>query len=259
MSTHIKPLIQPSPHRKLALFWAIVGALTAVAVLPYALALNPQIAEELPLPVIVIGQPLQIFAVLFLGGWLALRLGEQIGLDSPFARSFVYGQAMPPRGARRFDLAVGLGLVTGMAIFLLERFVIGPLMPPAKIDLVVGVPLWKGFLGSFYGGIAEELLTRLIVMTLVTWLIWRVGARRVRPVPAWTYWVGIVVAGVAFGLGHLPVTTGVWDLTPIVVARILLLNLLPAVGFGYLYWRWGIEHAMLAHFVADLVLRGLGV
>ena len=27
---------------------------------------------------------------------------------------------------------------------------------------------------------------------------------------------------------------------------------------GYLYWRWGIESAVLAHFAADMVVQGIG-
>lgn len=259
MGTRLDRKIHPSPHRNVALFWAVAGALTALAVLPYALALNPQAAEELPLAVLVVGQPLQTFALIFLGGWLGLRLGEEIGLDSPFARSLVHGRPMPDHSRRRFGLAVALGVAAGLAILALERYVFGPLLPPAKSDLAQGAALWKGLLGALYGGIAEELLTRLVVMTGVTWALWRIAGRGRRPVPPWVYWTGIVVASLAFGLGHLPVAAGIWQLVPIVVVRTVALNLVGAVGFGYLYWRWGLEHAMVAHFVADVVLRSVGM
>lgn len=235
--------------------------LTSFAALPYVLAVNGQPPEQVPLPmaVIVMIQSLQLFIVLFLGGWLALRLGEQIGLDSPFARAFVDGRPVPKVSARRLALAAAVGIGVGLTLLALDRYIFSPVMPQAKVDLTQGVAVWKGLLASFYGGIAEELLTRLIVMTTVSWVLWRVAARRSRPVPPWIYWAGIVVAGVAFGLGHLPVAAGVWDLTPIVVGRSLALNMVGAVGFGYLYWRWGIEYAMVAHFMADVVLRSLGL
>jgi membrane protease YdiL (CAAX protease family) len=38
----------------------------------------------------------------------------------------------------------------------------------------------------------------------------------------------------------------------------LALNALGGVVFGSLYWRRVLEHAMLAHFCADLVLHGIG-
>jgi membrane protease YdiL (CAAX protease family) len=42
------------------------------------------------------------------------------------------------------------------------------------------------------------------------------------------------------------------------VITVISLNALVAVGFGYLYWKRGLESAMLAHFSADVVLHVLG-
>ena len=46
--------------------------------------------------------------------------------------------------------------------------------------------------------------------------------------------------------------------SPIVIARTLLLNLLPGILFGFVYWRWGLEYAILSHFWADIVLHVIG-
>jgi hypothetical protein len=43
-----------------------------------------------------------------------------------------------------------------------------------------------------------------------------------------------------------------------VIVRTIVLNALLGIPFGWLYWRWGLEYAMLAHFCADLVLHGMG-
>ena len=39
------------------------------------------------------------------------------------------------------------------------------------------------------------------------------------------------------------------------VLRTLLLNGIAGIAFGWLYWKRGIEMAMLAHFSADIVLH----
>ena len=39
------------------------------------------------------------------------------------------------------------------------------------------------------------------------------------------------------------------------VARTVLLNAVAGVVFGWLYWKRGLEMAMLAHFGGDLVLH----
>ena len=68
-------------------------------------------------------------------------------------------------------------------------------------------------------------------------------------------WAAIVVTALVFGIGHLPATAAVLPLTPLVVARALLLNGLGGLLFGWLYWRRGLLAAMLAHFSADVVLH----
>ncbi|MDP9098903.1 MAG: hypothetical protein M3N48_07905 [Verrucomicrobiota bacterium] len=42
------------------------------------------------------------------------------------------------------------------------------------------------------------------------------------------------------------------------VTTVISLNALVALGFGYLYWKRGLESAMLAHFSADIVLHVIG-
>ena len=68
-------------------------------------------------------------------------------------------------------------------------------------------------------------------------------------------WFAIVVTAILFGAGHLPATAALTALTPLVVARALLLNGLGGLVFGWLYAKHGLLAAMLAHFCADLVLH----
>jgi len=35
-------------------------------------------------------------------------------------------------------------------------------------------PAWQGFLASFYGGINEEIAMRLFLMTLLTWIFFKI-------------------------------------------------------------------------------------
>ncbi|MCK7526806.1 MAG: hypothetical protein MZV64_59015 [Ignavibacteriales bacterium] len=46
-------------------------------------------------------------------------------------------------------------------------------------------------------------------------------------------------------------------LTPLVITRAIVLNGLAGIGFGWLYWKRGLEFAMIAHFSADIVLHVL--
>jgi hypothetical protein len=43
--------------------------------------------------------------------------------------------------------------------------------------------------------------------------------------------------------------------SPLQGIRIVVLNMLAGTVFGALYWKLGLEHAMVAHFCADLLLH----
>ena len=124
--------------------------------------------------------------------------------------------------------------------------------PPAAT--AASVSAFNGLLASFYGGIAEELQLRLFLMTLMLWVVARV--RRRMPGNA-AFHVAIVLAAVLFGVGHLPAAAQIWGLDAIVVLRTVVLNALVGCVCGWLYWRRGLEMAMLAHFSADIVLHVL--
>jgi membrane protease YdiL (CAAX protease family) len=73
-----------------------------------------------------------------------------------------------------------------------------------------------------------------------------------------TFWIANVLAAVLFGLGHLPAASRVMQITPEVIVVALALNGIAALSFGYLYWKRGLEAAMIAHFCADFVLYVVG-
>jgi hypothetical protein len=118
--------------------------------------------------------------------------------------------------------------------------------------------LWKRFLASFYGGIDEELLLRLFLLSLLAWLISFVWHTSEGLPTLGALWLANVIAAVVFGLGHLPATAAIVKLTPLLVVRAIVLNGIVGVAAGYLYWRYGLEAAMLAHFSADIVIHVIG-
>lgn len=246
-------------HARLAFFWTILGTLGALSVLPYQLALNPSAAAQvpLPLPALVMLQTAQTCLTLLLLSWLGLRLGQLIGLDSPFARALVYRLEPPSISRRTVVIASITGVVGGLVILLLDRL-FQPFMPPTIHPSGGNIELWKRLIACFYGAITEELLLRLFLMTLIAWILWRIAFKSKTAPTAGVFWIAIVVAAVLFGAGHLPATAGIWPLTTLVVIRTIALNALGGLAFGFFYWRWGLEHAMLAHFCADIAIHGLG-
>ncbi|MEG4534961.1 CPBP family intramembrane glutamic endopeptidase [Microcoleus sp. D2_18a_D3] len=243
---------------RLALFWAFLGSLGSLAVFPYALSLNPAVSQlPAPLTVLAIASALQTGIFLILLCWIGLRLGNSIGLDTPIARALVYRQPFAPISKSALNTALIVGCIGGIVLIGLSLG-FEPWMPPTVTPTTLKIDLWKRILASFYGGITEELLLRLFGMTLIAWLLWKIFERD-KPQPSTLiFWLAIVAAAILFGVGHLPAAANVWALTPIVVIRTITLNALLGIPFGFLYWRWGLEYAMLSHFLADLVLHGIG-
>ena len=60
-------------------------------------------------------------------------------------------------------------------------------------------------------------------------------------------WAANLLAALLFAVGHLPGTSTLAPLTALLVTGALLLNGLVGLTCGYLYWRRGIEAAILAH------------
>lgn len=242
---------------KIALVWGALAAVSVVAVLPYLLQTIPGAAERitLPLPVLALLQATQAFVLLGLLSFAGLRMGHRAGLGSPLLQAWLAKQR-PAWSRLRPGHAVALGALAAAAIvgagFVLDPLLPHPLHPVA--DTGAGRSALNGLLASFYGGIAEELQLRLFLMTFVVWLLARFGRRQ--PQSA-SYWVGILIAAVLFGIGHLPAAAALWGLDGAVVARTLLLNGIAGIAFGWLYWKRGLEMAMLAHFSADIVLHVL--
>ncbi len=247
MSANPSTLPVSGPHLKLAAMFGIAGALAALALMPYVMALTPQkfAALPLPLPVIVLKAAVETGMLCWLLGWLGLYLGAPYGLDAPWLRAWVYRRPRNPARRPHWWLAVMLGVLAALLVVGLSA--LGPKHAEDTLQA------WRGALASFYGGIVEEVQARLLLVSALVWLLARCNRRVARP---WMFVLAIALAALLFGAGHLPaaIAAGIAD-TPLLIARIVLLNAVVAVVFGGLFWKYGLEHAMLAHFCADLVLH----
>ena len=89
-------------------------------------------------------------------------------------------------------------------------------------------------------------------MSLLVWLGWRLLQRRSgipRPI---LVWVAILMTAILFGIGHLPAAAMLGILTPAMAILIVSFNALGGIFFGWLFWRYGLESAIIAHMMAHL-------
>jgi hypothetical protein len=168
-------------------------------------------------------------------------------------------------------LAVGptaliTGAILGLIVVAADTLVFRSLLPDffAAVDAFQQPLALRLVFGVLYGGITEEVLLRWGLLSLLAWAFWRTLARGETAPPPAAWWTAIVLAAVIFGAGHLPAASTLAPLDAVQVIRIVLLNALAGAAYGWLYWRYSLEAAMLAHAATHLAfvllaLAGLGV
>lgn len=244
------------PQLRIALVLGIAATIATMLLFPYVLALDPgsmalaSAAMRMPPWAVVVAQSLGNGIVCFLLAWAGLKLGAPLGLGAPWLAARLHGRGKPASSAwlRAALLGVAAGLLVVGAIALFGAPIESASPKPA---VSFGFAL-KGLLASPYGAIAEEIELRVFAMGLLAWLLSRFAGKQARP---WLMIVAIVLAALVFGIGHLPMAAKLVPLTLGVVARVVAYNALAGLVFGWLYWKRGLEHAMLAHLCADLVLH----
>ena len=238
-------------------FWVlwVAGMLGTVAVLPYVLTLLAGKLKDIPvpLPLVLLLQLAQAGILLALAVGLGLWLAKRMGLGAPLVEAWLAKEKVAEGLKRILALSVGLGVLAGTLILILEATLFRPHLPQALQQATP--PAWQALLASFYGGIVEEMLIRLFLLSLIAWLLVKISKAPPGRLPPGLFWIANVMAALLFGLGHLPATQLLTPLTPMLVTRALLLNGIAGVIFGYLFWKRGLESAVLAHFSADILIH----
>jgi membrane protease YdiL (CAAX protease family) len=244
------------------LLWS-ASVIGIILVLPYGLAMIPaKLSSKLPPLHLLL--PLQVAqGAIFLGVMTlaGLFFANRIGLSVPILEAWIDGQGIRSKLSSIFLPSILVGLLGTLLLLAMELTVFQPAIrhenptSASALSLWNQPPAWKGVLASFYGGIDEEVELRLFALSLLAWL-GRFLHRKPDGRPSvQVLWVANILAAVLFGLGHLPMTSTIVPLTPLIIVRAVVLNGLLGIGFGYLYCTRGLESAMLSHFFADLLLH----
>jgi len=98
-----------------------------------------------------------------------------------------------------------------------------------------------------YGGVIEEVMLRLFLMSLIAWLLHKLFWRKQVNTPIAALVAANVIAALLFAAGHLPTTAMLMGITPMILFRCFLLNGGLGLLFGWLYRKYGLRYAMLAH------------
>ncbi len=246
--------------RQAVILWA-TGLVGAVAALPYFLLVEAAILEKakakgLTVPVVA-GFLIENVVLLTIAVPVGLWAASRLSLRAPPSEALATGGSLPEATRPLLRPAILAGVVTGVVLWLLLAFIFLPSVP-VEFTAVRRSITWQGLSGALYGGMTEELLFRLFLLSVFALGLRRLLAPAAKGLPAGPFWVANSLAALCFGLGHIPSQLNIGPLTPTVWAFTLLLNGICGLVFGWLYWRKGLEAAMLAHFTTDIVLHVIG-
>ncbi|HEX7816698.1 type II CAAX prenyl endopeptidase Rce1 family protein [Dyella sp.] len=241
-------------HLRLAACLGLAAIFATLLLMPYVHATMTVALARLPLPFweVALLQSLQAGILCFLLGWAGLAAGKPYRLGAPWLLARVQGRAVTPEARSHWLAAVIWGVASGLLVSALAR--IHPGFAGHAVAHVSHPDMaWRGALASFYGGIVEEIECRLFLVGVLVWLFASINSNRASSIICLC---AIVVAALLFGAGHLPAALHAgMPLGPLALLRIIGLNAVAGIFFGVIFWRWGFEHAVIAHFCADLVLH----
>ncbi|MGV1985971.1 CPBP family intramembrane glutamic endopeptidase [Agrobacterium sp. 22-221-1] len=178
-------------------------------------------------------------------------LAAKLGLDAPLVDSLLTGGN--PRAVLRTQVppALMVGIAVGLLMIAYSSVILPSVADAATMTKMTAfnVPMATRIL---YGGITEELLTRWGLMSFFAWAFWRMTGRgQIRPV---ILWAAILMAAALFAAGHLPFLFAIVARPQAaLILAVLLTNFIPGLLFGWLFWRRGLEAAMLSHALAHCV------
>lgn len=201
--------------------------------------------DESTMRLLVLIQPTILLAVAV---WVGINTAPHVGLHAPLIEALIRRQDAGAILRAQMAPALVVGVVAALLLALFGWYQLRTV--PDVVESAGSLPLITRLL---YGGITEELLLRWGLLSLFVWLGWRFVLKRERRPTAGVVWGSIVLAALLFGVGHLPVAFLVGLHGPLWITIIIGTNALLGLLYGWLYWRRGLEAAIIAHALTHLL------
>ena len=229
-----------------------LGLVSIACVFPYVANVQSDVLRTInqPLIVIFLAQLLQTAILFSICIFFGLYFAKKINFKTPVIEAFLEKRGPAAIINDIVPISALLGIVAAVAIYAVDV-----MFTHAGAGLSTHqdyAPAWQKLLAAVYGGTSEEILMRLFLMSLLVWLGTKIF-RQAAPAKT-TIIISIIIAAIIFGLGHLPITASLTAITPLIIVRAVVLNGIGGIIFGCLYWKKGLESAMIAHFTADVFL-----
>ena len=186
----------------------------------------------------------QIILYMVVMGFVGYLLADKLGLMKPFR-------------FERNTLVKTLPLCAAAGgLLALDYWTFGAWMPAIREATDATLSFEVVMASVVYGGVVEEVMMRLFLMSLLAFVGWKVFFRKEEKAPDAVVVIANVLSAMLFAAGHLPATVLIFGgITPILLVRCFLLNGGFGLFFGRLYRKHGIQYAILGHMLAHIVSK----
>jgi hypothetical protein len=213
------------------------------------------IAGALAVPIDAVATPVSSL-VSGLAGFLGLRIWRWSALPSLLKTQSTNRFTRVLRPVASF----GLGLLLGLVVLGVIRIAIEPSLPAAgaRIAAASALPIWRRIVIIYVAAVGEELVFRLLLLSVATGLTMRLLRRAPHEPGRGVVWSAICLSALGFAAVHLPAWSGVapWSLG--LALMVITLNGVGGLAFGYVFVTRGIVAAMWAHAGADCAIQLIG-
>jgi membrane protease YdiL (CAAX protease family) len=236
---------------KTLLFFGIVGLIGGFFVGIYQLDSFPAEMKQQFLDEMIASGITQIPAELFLGIVSALQsVGYGVGLGAVgiwLGKKTGLWKDEKSITKKPLLITLAVAVVGGLALILPDILFFGHYSEAIMNSYSVKPSIPYLIAMVTYGGVIEEVMLRLFFMSLIAFILHKVfGKHRDKPTQIILI-AANVIAAILFAAAHLPATAILIGLTPMTIFRCFLLNGGLGSLFGWLYRKYGLRYAMIAH------------
>lgn len=230
-------------HWKTLLFFALCGLVGGFFVGIFSLDSYPEQIREQMLAQGIDGLILGVVSAVQAAGYgivlgaIGILLGEKTGLY---------------KGERSLEkkpliITAAVAVVCGLSMILFDLLWFGRLSAPVMESYQAKPSIPFIIASLIYGGVIEEVMLRLFMLTLIVFILFRLFENGGETPSTKILVVANILSSVIFAAGHLPATAILLGITPLIVFRCFLLSGGIGMLFGWLYHRFGLRYAMIAH------------
>ena len=142
-------------------------------------------------------------------------------------------------------------LISALLLFPGDKLIFGSLNSWVAEQYTVKPTIYKIIGGLLVGGIIEEVMMRLFLMSLIVFIISKIIKKK--EIPTVVFIIANVITALLFAAAHLPSTRTMTTLTPVIIIRCFLINGGLGLAFGYLYRKYNIRYAIASHGLIHLI------